>query len=458
MKLFDTLLQGLRRSRPGPSGATPPRTTGGRREQSTDGAGPVPSPWTAREETDAIRIPAEARAAAARDAERPDRREAAPREPEHEAEPDPEPPAFHDPWRQSPRKREQSPDVSGEETVAEFRDPWAQRPAPSPDLSKEDDDLDRATEALFAPAPAAPRAAATPAPAGPGRVGTTEASGSDFDTQALRELFSGIASNHARPVKNLVFELRRGTAQKDWVELCRPVMTALIEGARKTGLAQAEARMTDFEAALALAASGTGPDVDPAARDMVLGCWEEMANALPEAFRHDEEERRREAIVIHSLLKQIPGVGHVTFVRLFGAGLTDLATLFLAVPNELTGTTGIPYALSERICERMQDYRERLETQSESGPEGERRNHLRALIAEFRRRHEEYERACSGAWDDLAAEDLKRRSRAARLNCSLEIDVLLADIGEVELAEQLAPLPFGARLEALERFVAARRA
>jgi len=307
------------------------------------------------------------------------------------------------------------------------------------------DELDRATEALFEqPDPVVHRVS---------WLGTTEAAGEDYDRAALRELFSGIASNHARPVKNLVFELRRGTAQKEWIGLSRPVMKALIDGARQTGLFDVAATMADFDAALSVAASGTDAIIDPAARDRILACWREMAEALPEAFRQDEEEQRREAIIIHSLLKQVPGVGHVTFVRLFEAGLTDLESLFLAIPVELAGTTSIPQPLCERICARIQDYRRNMQHARERLPEGERRAHLSRLVEELRQRHEGYEAACSADWNDPAHEEEKRQHRAERQSCALQIEVLLADLGEVALVEQIQTLPYGARIEALERFV-----
>ena len=283
---------------------------------------------------------------------------------------------------------------------------------------------------------------------------STEASGDEFDKASLRELFGGIAGNHSRPVKNLVFELRRRTATKEWVEICRPVMTTLIQAAEATGLAEAARRMTDFDEALSLAASGAEPGIDETARELVLSCYDEMAQALPEAFQQGEDERRRETIIIHALLKQIPDVGHVTFQRLFGAGLTTLEALFLASEEDLVLTTGIPDRLCARICARMRDYRHELQKERAASGEGERREQLRRLLDELRQEHQGYEEAAAREWTDPALAERKREHRQGRQICALKIEVLLADMGEPDLAEQVQRMPFGLRIEALERFLA----
>ena len=42
---------------------------------------------------------------------------------------------------------------------------------------------------------------------------------------AVQDLFVQIAANYAIPLKSFMFELQRGTASKDEIELCRPVLT-----------------------------------------------------------------------------------------------------------------------------------------------------------------------------------------------------------------------------------------
>src|SRR5262245_30809 len=43
--------------------------------------------------------------------------------------------------------------------------------------------------------------------------------GSAYDETGPRELFAGIAAAYSQPVKDFIFELRRGTATKDWIDI-----------------------------------------------------------------------------------------------------------------------------------------------------------------------------------------------------------------------------------------------
>lgn len=275
----------------------------------------------------------------------------------------------------------------------------------------------------------------------------------ELDEAAVRELYAGIAAQHARPVKNFVAELARGTANKEWIEICRPVMATLIQGAEAMGLPSAARPMKDFDEALSLAAEGGGDGLDPAARDLLLGAWNDMREALPEAFQPGDDERRRESVIIHALLKQIPDIGTVTFERLYGAGLTTLEGLFLANKDDLAATTGIPRHLCERICDRVQEHRREVERLQKSMGLIERLERLRLLLKELRKQHEGFERAAAEEWKNPALADEKRGYRQARHLTALKLEVVLAEMGEIELVEQLQSLPFPTRIERLEEYI-----
>jgi hypothetical protein len=230
-------------------------------------------------------------------------------------------------------------------------------------------------------------------------------------------------------------------------------METLARSAESMELPEVAKKMIDLSAALSLAAAGEGSAIESGARDLILSSYEDLAEALPGSFRKGDEERRRESIIIHSLLKQVPDVGHVTFQRLYGAGLTNLEALFLATAGDLAITSGIPEWLCERICQRMQAYRHQLARERDASGEGERREHLRRLVDDLKRKHKGYERVASEEWTDPQLAEQKRGLREAREACALQIEVLLADLGEVELAERIQRLPMGLRLEALGQFV-----
>lgn len=283
----------------------------------------------------------------------------------------------------------------------------------------------------------------------PARV-DPDAFGHDADQAAVLELFSGIAANQARPVKNLIFELQRGTATKEWIEICRPIVGMLVESAQSMGLSEAAERMADFDAALALGAEGDEDRIDRAAREMLLESYRSMAEALPDTFELGEDQGQRESVIIHSLLKQVPDVGHVTFERLYGAGVTTLEALFQARQDELEAATGIPGQLCERICKRLQQYRSELVGPSASG----QHRQLAELLDELRREHAEHERAAEKEWTDKALTERKRAARQRRQLCALKIEVLLAEMGELDLVDQVRKQSFDQRIETLAGFLA----
>jgi hypothetical protein len=284
-------------------------------------------------------------------------------------------------------------------------------------------------------------------------VAATSTAAEDFDRSAVRELYAGIAAQHAGPVRNLIFELKRGTATKEWIEICRPVMATLIRTTEASDLIEESNRMADFDKALSQVSKGEGILIDPATRDLILSRYDAMAKALPEAFLAGEEEQRREAIIIHSLLKQVPDVGHVTFQRLYGAGLTTLESLFQATKEDLAVTSGIPEWLAEKICERVQEYWRQLRAGQQASGMSERRHRLRKLLNDMRNKHEAYERASVEEWSNPSLTKTKREFRQARQVCALEIEMVLVDMGELELVEQVQRMPFGQRMAALERFI-----
>ena len=76
---------------------------------------------------------------------------------------------------------------------------------------------------------------------------------------------------------------------------------------------------------------------------------------------------------------------------------------------------------------------------------------LATLISDLRAQQEGYERASSG-WTEDAAEE-KKRLRQARQDTLLQINVVLAQLGEVDLIHELEKLPFERRIERLNVYL-----
>lgn len=274
------------------------------------------------------------------------------------------------------------------------------------------------------------------------------------DQQIVEQLFADIAANYARPIKNFMFELKRGTATKDWVEICRPAMQGITRAAEGMGLRQAAQRMMDFEAALSLAGQNEQRVLGGEVRDLLMWCYEDLVKVMPQAFTVGEEEQQREGIIINSLLAQIPDVGRVTIEKLYRAGLTSLDTLYLARRDELAVATGISIELSERICAKFQAYRAGLEASSRDIKDVGQRNRMSEFVAELKRQHEGYVRAS----EDPKASIEKRDFREQRQACVLWINVLLAEVGEVDLVNELQKMSFERRIQRLEEYLASNSA
>ena len=86
--------------------------------------------------------------------------------------------------------------------------------------------------------------------------------------------------------------------------------------------------MEQFDAALAEGQSGADLFLKDEVRKKILDAYGALAEVLPETFQFGEESRKREDIIIHSLLQQIPGVGRMTFEKLSRSGLGSLKCCF----------------------------------------------------------------------------------------------------------------------------------
>ena len=285
---------------------------------------------------------------------------------------------------------------------------------------------------------------------GPGDTGAGQVQ-NDYDDQAAQELFASIAANYTRPVKNFIHELRRGTASKEWIEICQPVMGSIISGAESLKLDAVAKRIDEFREALTLAGKGDDRVFDEESRALLLSCYDGLVEALPETFALAEEDGRRESILIHSLLRQIPEVGSVTLEKMYGAGVTSLNALLLANREDLSHATGVPDWLCQKIVDKVREHREQLE--AGEGAELDRRDLLAVLVKEMQRQQEIFQRISrkDEQTEELAAE--KRECLRARQACALKINVLLAEMDEVDLVEQLRKMSPERRILRLEEYL-----
>ncbi len=344
---------------------------------------------------------------------------------------------------------------------------FSKRRAPAPRSERQETPRTRRVPPPVKPRPAVPPVGARgETDLAPSRVHlesvtypSVEGSADEVDRAALRELFTDIAAGQAMPVKSFIGDLRSRTATGEWLQICRPVMANLLESATSLGLNEAASPMSEFLSALDLVAEGReGKDgrIDGAARDVLLEAYGALMKAVPEVFAFDGAVSRRDTMLLHALLKQVPGVGIVTFDALYGVGLTSVEALSQASPDDLSTTTGVSRPLCEAICAGLHEHRIETARSAHLPPKRRFSDRLAGLLQALVQEHEAFERLSEEARFNETLAERKRTARRDRNLCALKIEATLIEMGEVESADALRVLTFDRRIELLKTLLSQR--
>lgn len=271
------------------------------------------------------------------------------------------------------------------------------------------------------------------------------------DQAPIRDLFADIAANYVRAVRNFMIEINRGDTVKEWIDICQPAVLSIKRAAEKMELEDVYRAVEDFDAILELAANSEGRLITGEIREELISTYDTLIQLMPQAFTLDAERDQRESIIIHSLLMQVTDVRKVTVDKLYAAGLTTLEVFFLAKAEDLAATAGIPDWLGAKIVDKFQGYRAEIQSVAPDANRTAERAKLATLIGDLKTQQEGYERASNG-WTEEAAEE-KKRLRQARQDTLLQINVVLAQLGEVDLIHEIEKLPFERRIDRLAAFL-----
>src|SRR6185369_11806194 len=168
----------------------------------------------------------------------------------------------------------------------------------------------------------------------------------------LRDLFSALAANHMRQVRDFMIGVKWGEAPRDWIGLCGPAVTSLQRASKEMELVDLHGALEGYSVALHAATESVGATIAGEARDALLLAYTKLAELMPDAFGLDGERGKREAIIVHALLQMVPEMRKNTIDKLYAAGLSSLDTLFVAKADEISATTGITEELASTIVER----------------------------------------------------------------------------------------------------------
>jgi hypothetical protein len=285
---------------------------------------------------------------------------------------------------------------------------------------------------------------------GPGSQQGTELT--DHESEEVRELFSQIAAGHMRPVRDFMIEIKLGDPPREWIDLVVPAVTSLGKSADGMGLGELRAATDVYLEALDAVSKGGEPRITAEQSKELVAAFELLAAELPGAFDLNEERDRREPIIVQSLLRQVPDVRKVALDKLYAAGLTSLEMYYAGKPYDVAQAAGLSEELAGRIIDRFARYR--LET-SEGAPDLQRTHEhreLEALVVRLEEQNEAFD-AASMSWSSGAVQE-KKRVRKERNDTVLEMNVLLARLGEVDLVKRLERLPFQTKAEELRSYLA----
>lgn len=324
--------------------------------------------------------------------------------------------------------------------------PAARAPVPAPSHAK--------TPAVARPGMTPPSGPASPAGATP-EAPPIVATHVQNDPSDVRALYAELAANYMRPVREFIAELAVKPAQRSWLEVCEPAIKSLRRSSDGMELSDLSSALDVFGKALSDASRAGGDFIDGPHRDAILAAHAKLVSSLPQAFaleprETDAQAAQREAMVVHSVLLQVPGVTRMAVDKLYAAGLASLDALYSANADDMSMVTGVSREVAARIVAKVASFR----TERESGRAASRaaeRDELARAVAALKQSHVAYERVADGWTDEAAAQ--KRELRKSRAETLLKIKVLLARWGELERVHEIERLSFERKLEKLERYL-----
>lgn len=275
------------------------------------------------------------------------------------------------------------------------------------------------------------------------------------DRAAVLETFAAVAREHGRPLRELMFQLAVGSTPRSWAQACRPLLHPLQDAAEQIGCTELAEALQGLEAALADAVSAGVSDepIDAAASATIHAAYEQLRVQLPDVFSPSSGGDSRRRVLFESLLLQLPALHRRTIAKLYAAGLSTITQLSRAEPDELSVVVhGLDRELARAIIEHLQRFeRERVGVDPAS-LRGHVHARMRNALGKLGQLQVEFERSESDA-DHHHGQPRKKAVRRAREAAVLELQRLLAELGDLALIEELKRLPVRAKLRRLHTYL-----
>ncbi len=267
-----------------------------------------------------------------------------------------------------------------------------------------------------------------------------------------RELFKLRANGRLQTLRDLVIGIGWNEALSEDLLAGGSALGEIKVLATELGLSDLSRIADEFVEALAALKIGAG--VLPAAtRERILDAYAVLATDALVPDWSDEDRSKRESAIVRALLLQIPGISERTIEKLRAAGLSRLDALGSAKGPDIAEAVGIEPPLALRIVEKVNEYRRDAGAMPFTSAVW--RERLAERVDALKQAHARYEEAAA-AWSSDSV-SRKKQLRDARNDALLQIAVLMARHGELDLLDEMERLSFERKIEVLEKFVGEAR-
>lgn len=270
----------------------------------------------------------------------------------------------------------------------------------------------------------------------------------DGDQRAFRDTFSIIAKLHISPLRDLMYHLSVGCTPRAWVTQTRPVLAPLFDAARQTAQTDLLDALSELDTALELAEAEITALVGPVSRGAILHAYGRLGKLLPDTFGPPRSGDGKRLLLLEALLLQVPNVHRRVLTKLYAAGISSIQQLLQGGPDELARAAGLDRQLASAIIEHVARYARERNGLDPARLRSRVLDQLRMLGDRLGQLQTEFERAESA--DNQVRKKAVRRARDAAV---LELQRLVAELGEIELLEDLKRSSVRAKVVLLHNYL-----
>jgi len=271
---------------------------------------------------------------------------------------------------------------------------------------------------------------------------------SDGDQQAFRDTFAIIAKLHISPLRELMYHLSVGCTPRAWVTQTRPVLAPLFDAARQTSQAELLDALSELDTALELAGAENTALVGPVSRGAIQQAYARLGKHMPDTFGMPRSSDGKRLLVLEALLLQVPNVHRRVLTKLYAAGIASIQQLLQGSADELARAAGLDQKLASAIIEHVSRFARERKGLDPARLRARVTEQMRALIGRLSQLQSEFERA-----ESAGNQVRKKAVRRARDGAVLELQRLVAELGEVELLEELKRSSVRAKVVLMQKYL-----